>query len=162
MSTFGLQGFASNFCTDAVGDLWQTEVFCKFRTNLTGITVDSHDAADDQVKWCALFFFQIFRCNCKGVAGRIGICTTECTVGEEICFIAAHADAFTERFFCRRRPHGQQGDGGIWILFFQSDCSFNCVQVHWVNNTWYPFTDQGIGYWIDLNFGGIRNLFNAC
>ena len=96
---------------------------------------------------------------CEGVSGSEGICAAECTVGQQICLIAAESKSLLEHILGLGRSHADRSDGAA-VLFFKLHRSLYCVCVEGVYHALHALALEVTGLGIELNVVRIGNLLN--
>ena len=130
-------------------------MFCDFRTNLSGIPIDSLTAAEDQIRNAEMFDGVGHSCGSSQ-----GVSAAESSVADQFGFISTHCQAVSQDGFSMGRSHGDDGDMGTQFIF-QLQSRFQSILVIGVHNIGYTISDEVVGNRIDLHFSGIRHLFNT-
>ena len=151
------QGVAFLLHIGGVGDLGQVQLLSDLRTDLSGITIDSLTAAEDDV---VVIETDGVESGGKDLGGGVSIGTAELTGRNEIAVISAHGHQLAQHTFCRRGTHGDDGDLAAQLIL-ELESGLNGVHIIGVDDGLHGSAVQGtIG--IDGNLtGGIGDLLNA-
>ena len=129
-------------------------MFGNLRTHLCGITVDGLTAGDDQIP------FQLAGHRSDLTRGSQGIGTAEFAVGQQDGFVGAHGEGLAQDDLGSRDTHRDDGHfRAELVLELQGE--FETAFVVRIHDGGNAFTDQGLGYRIDLDLGRIGDLLDT-
>ena len=133
------------------------QLLSDLRTDLSGITIDSLTAAEDDV---VVIEADGVESGGKDLGGGVSIGTAELTGGNEIAVISAHGHQLAQHTFCRRGTHGDDGDLAAQLIL-ELESGLNGVHIIGVDDGLHGSAVQGT-IRIDGNLtGGIGDLLNA-
>lgn len=128
--------------------------------HLGGIAVNGLLAAEDDADLVAGLLGDPLDGGGQYVAGGEGVGAAEAAVGAEDRLIGAHGQRLLEGGFGIGRSHGERHRREA-VAVLDPQPLFQGVGVIGVDDERDTLPHEGVGYRIDLDLGGIRNLFDA-
>ena len=107
-----------------VGHLIETQFLCYLRTHLGGVAVDGLTTSDDDIH-----VTNLLDGGSQCVRGGEGVGTCEKSVSEQPTCVGTTEETLSDDFAGAWRTHGEQANGAARILFLETQCLFEGVEV---------------------------------